>query len=75
MHCAIGVKGDIIRLCDLDSHSGTYVEKRRVSAAPLEHFSEFRIGSSVLLLTVLAAQAVAAVDKPRPAQNWRRMRT
>jgi pSer/pThr/pTyr-binding forkhead associated (FHA) protein len=75
MHCAIGVKGDIIRLCDLDSHSGTYVEKRRVSAASLEHFSEFRIGSSVLLLTVLAAQAVAAVDKPRPAQNWRRMRT
>jgi hypothetical protein len=33
-----------------------------VSAAPLEHFSEFRIGSSVLLLTVLATQAVATVD-------------
>jgi hypothetical protein len=54
IHCAIGVKGNIIRLCDLDSHSGTYVEKQRVSAAPLEHFSEFRIGSSVLLLTVLS---------------------
>jgi hypothetical protein len=62
MHCAVAVKGDIIRLCDLDSHSGTYVEKQRVSAAPLEHFSEFRIGSSVLLLTVLAAQGVATLE-------------
>jgi hypothetical protein len=35
--------------------SGTYVEKQRVSAAPLEHFSEFRIGSSALLLSVLVA--------------------
>jgi hypothetical protein len=33
-----------------------------VSAAPLEHFSDFRIGSSVLLLTILVAQAVVAVD-------------
>jgi pSer/pThr/pTyr-binding forkhead associated (FHA) protein len=62
LHCAVGVKGNIIRLCDLDSHTGTYVEKQRVSAAPLDHFSEFRIGSSVLLLTVLATQAVASVD-------------
>jgi pSer/pThr/pTyr-binding forkhead associated (FHA) protein len=62
MHCAVGVKGDIIRLCDLDSHTGTFVEKQRVSAAPLEHFSEFRIGSSVLLLTVLAAQGVVTLD-------------
>jgi hypothetical protein len=62
MHCAVGVKGHIIRLCDLDSHSGTYVEKRRVSTAPLEHFSQFRIGSSVLLLTVLAAQGVVTLD-------------
>jgi hypothetical protein len=31
-------------------------------AAPLEHFSEFRIGSSVLLLTILVDQALAAVD-------------
>jgi pSer/pThr/pTyr-binding forkhead associated (FHA) protein len=62
MHCAVGVKGDIIRLCDLESDSGTYVEKQRVSAAPLEHFSEFRIGSSVLLLTVLVAQGAATVE-------------
>jgi pSer/pThr/pTyr-binding forkhead associated (FHA) protein len=62
MHCSIGVKGDVIRLCDLDSHSGTYVEKLRVSTAPLGHCSEFRIGSSVLLLTVLVARAAAAVD-------------
>ena len=61
MHCAVAVKGNIIRLRDLDSHNGTYVENQRVSTAPLERFSEFRIGSSVLLLTVSVARAVAAV--------------
>jgi pSer/pThr/pTyr-binding forkhead associated (FHA) protein len=62
MHCAVAVKGNIIRLCDLDSHSGTYVENQRVSTAPLGYFSEFRIGSSVLLLTVLVAQGVATLE-------------
>lgn len=55
MHCAVGVKDSIIRLCDLDSQLGTYVEDQRVSVAPLEHLSEFRVGSSVLLLTVIPA--------------------
>jgi pSer/pThr/pTyr-binding forkhead associated (FHA) protein len=59
MHCAVGVKDSIIRLCDLDSHGGTYVEDRRISAAPLEHLSEFRVGSSLLLVTVLPARAVS----------------
>jgi pSer/pThr/pTyr-binding forkhead associated (FHA) protein len=58
MHCAVGVKDSIIRLCDLDSHGGTYVEDRRISTAPLEHLSEFRVGSSLLLVTVLPARAV-----------------
>ncbi len=52
MHCAVGVKDHIIRLCDLDSHGGTYFENQRVSGAPLEHLSEFRVGSSVLLVSV-----------------------
>jgi len=63
MHCAVGVKNDIIRLCDLDSHGGTYVENQRVSAAPLEHLSEFRVGSSVLLVTVLPARAVSPAEE------------
>jgi len=63
MHCAVGVKDSIIRLCDLDSHGGTYVEDRRVSVAPLEHLSEFRVGSSVLLVTVLPARAVSPAEE------------
>lgn len=54
-HCAIGVKQDIIRLCDLDSESGTWIGNQRVSVAPLEHLSEFRVGSSLLLVTVYHA--------------------
>lgn len=63
MHCAVGVKDYIIRLCDLDSHDGTYVENRRVSVASLEHLSEFRVGSSVLLVTVFPARAVSAAEE------------
>lgn len=43
----------MIRLCDLDSTNGTYVNDERVQAAELEHFSEFRVGSSLLLVTIL----------------------
>lgn len=53
MHCAIGVKRDRIRLCDLDSTTGTYINDERVQAAELEHLSEFRVGSSLLLVTIL----------------------
>lgn len=57
LHCAVGVKDNMILLCDLDSYSGTYVENQRVCTVPLEHLSEFRVGTSVLLVTVLPAQA------------------
>ena len=63
MHCAVGVKGYIIRLRDLDSLDGTYVENRRVFVASLEHLSEFRVGSSVLLVTVFPARAVSTAEE------------
>ena len=53
MHCAVGVTPDQVRLCDLDSTGGTYVNDLRVEVAELEHLSEFRVGSSVLLLMIL----------------------
>lgn len=53
LHCAIGVKQDVFRLCDLDSRNGTYVNDQRVHATELEHLSEFRVGSSLLLVTIL----------------------
>jgi pSer/pThr/pTyr-binding forkhead associated (FHA) protein len=54
LHCAIGVKQHAIRLCDLDSTAGTYINDERVESAELEHLSEFRVGSSLLLITILA---------------------
>ncbi len=51
-HCAIEIKGDIIRLRDLDSTNGTYFADERVRVAELKHLSEFRIGTSVILLSV-----------------------
>jgi hypothetical protein len=51
-HCAIEIKGDIIRLRDMDSTNGTYFADERVRVAELKHLSEFRIGTSVILVSV-----------------------
>jgi predicted Zn finger-like uncharacterized protein len=51
-HCAIEVKQRIVRLRDLDSTNGTYFEEERVRAAELLNNAEFRIGTSVVRLTV-----------------------
>lgn len=51
-HCAVEVKGEVVRLRDLDSTNGTYFNEERVRAAELKHLSEFRIGSTVILLTI-----------------------
>jgi len=49
---AVAVNQDRIRLYDLDSTSGTYVNDERIQTAELEHLSEFRVGSSLLLVTI-----------------------
>ena len=51
-HCAIEVKNTIIRLKDLDSTNGTFLEDERVRAAELQSGAEFRIGSSVVRVTL-----------------------
>lgn len=55
-HCAIEVKPDVVKLRDLDSTNGTYIEDERVRAAELQHLSEFRIGSTVILVTITPKQ-------------------
>ncbi len=52
-HCAIEVKDEVVRLRDLDSTNGTYFGEERVRTAELQHLSEFRIGSTVVLLSIL----------------------
>jgi pSer/pThr/pTyr-binding forkhead associated (FHA) protein len=51
-HCAIEVNEDVVRLRDLESTNGTFFADERVRVAELKHLSEFRIGGSVLLLSV-----------------------
>lgn len=53
LHCVIGVTNDMVRLCDLDSANGTYVNGERVQAAELEHLSEFSVGSTWLVVTIV----------------------
>lgn len=52
MHCAIGLTEDTVRLCDLDSANGTYVNDERIQAIDLEHLSEFRVGSTWLMVVI-----------------------
>ena len=55
-HCAVEVKDDVVRLRDLDSTNGTYIHDERVRAAELQHLSEFRIGSTVVRVTITPKQ-------------------
>jgi pSer/pThr/pTyr-binding forkhead associated (FHA) protein len=52
LRCAIGLTEDMVRLCDLDSANGTYVNDKRIQAANVEHLSEFRIGSTWLVVVI-----------------------
>jgi hypothetical protein len=57
-HCALEIKDDVIRLRDLESTNGTFLAEERVRVAELKHLSEFRIGTSILLLTITPKLAV-----------------
>jgi len=59
-HCAVEVNGEVVGLRDLDSTNGTYVNDERVRAAVLEHLGEFRIGSSVILVTITSKKERAS---------------
>jgi hypothetical protein len=51
-HCAIEAKDDLIRLRDLESTNGTFLGDERVRTAELKNLSEFRIGSSTIMVSV-----------------------
>ena len=53
LHCVLHIVNEMIRLYDLDSANGTYVNDERIQAANLDHFSEFRVGSTAFLLTIV----------------------
>jgi pSer/pThr/pTyr-binding forkhead associated (FHA) protein len=53
LHCAVAITGNGVRLYDLDSTNGTYVDDERVQVADLEHMSAFRIGSSEFVVSIV----------------------
>jgi pSer/pThr/pTyr-binding forkhead associated (FHA) protein len=56
LHCVVTeTKGkDMVRLYDLGSANGTYVNGQRIRAVSLDHFSEFRVGSTEFLVTIVS---------------------
>ena len=56
-HCAVEVRGEVIRVRDLDSTNGTFVGAERVGTSELHHLAEFRLGESVVLVTITSKLA------------------
>jgi pSer/pThr/pTyr-binding forkhead associated (FHA) protein len=54
-HAQVELKGEVILLRDLKSTNGTYVNEQRITAVPIEHQSEFRVGATTLMLIVTDA--------------------
>ena len=51
-HCLLEVRDKYINLKDLDSTNGTFLEEERVRAAMLKDGSEFRIGESLIRVSL-----------------------
>jgi predicted Zn finger-like uncharacterized protein len=51
-HCAVEMRGVTGLLIDLGSTNGTFINEQKIETGELEHLSEFRIGSSTLMLMV-----------------------
>jgi len=67
MHCvlAAGKDRDMLRLYDLGSENGTYVDNQRVQVANLGHCSEFRIGSTGFLVTIVSKHSAETIVADR----------
>lgn len=53
LHCAVAITGNGIRLYDLDSVNGTYIDDERIQVADLQDFSAFRIGSTEFVVSIV----------------------
>ena len=52
LHCAVAITDNGVRLYDLDSASGTFVDDARIQIADLGQFSAFRIGSTEFVVSI-----------------------
>ncbi|MBI3894953.1 MAG: FHA domain-containing protein [Acidobacteria bacterium] len=51
-HCMLEVYGSSALLLDLNSANGTFVGEEKITHCELGHMSEFRVGSTTLMLTI-----------------------
>ncbi len=51
-HCLLEIREGFANLKDLDSTNGTFFEEERVRAAMLENGSEFRVGGTIIRLSL-----------------------
>ena len=51
-HCVLEIHGQTV-LVDLDSANGTYVGGEKIEVSQLTHFSDFQIGNTTLILTII----------------------
>jgi pSer/pThr/pTyr-binding forkhead associated (FHA) protein len=54
-HAQLEVKGEVMVLRDLKSTNGTYLNEQRITAVNVENQTEFRLGSTTLMLIVTDA--------------------
>lgn len=53
LHCAVAITEYGVRLYDLDSVSGIYVDDEQVQVADLQDLSAFRIGSTEFVVSIV----------------------
>ena len=53
LHCALAITENGVRLYDLDSMNGTYVDDERIQVADLQDLSMFRIGRTEFVVSVV----------------------
>ena len=54
-HAELSIKGGLLRIVDLDSSNGTFVNGKEITEAhPLQNYDQIRIGNTIL--TYVAAQ-------------------
>ena len=64
-HARLRITAGAVRLEDLDSKNGTFVNGRRVEAAELADKDEIRLGSVSLTLRILSRVGTTRADGPR----------
>jgi pSer/pThr/pTyr-binding forkhead associated (FHA) protein len=68
VHCVIAARQGGVRLYVAPSVNNVYVDNQRISTVELAHMSTFRVGSSLLLVSVLPNQP-ADIRKSKGAEN------